>query len=329
MDIKNKENLLEYFKDKKITQIVHSDLDGIGSLLIGKYYIELIVSKFDYLITDHGFTLNDFDTDVDIIIYTDISPTKELYDEIKNKGIVQLIFDHHMTSYNNFFNLIDNFYWDINSCGTKIFFDELNKNKRTSRCISQFVELVNVFDTWQQQSLLWYDAKSLSNCMFEYKNYSSKDENNSHNIFINNQLYKFKNFKSFSFTTEEKHSIVNAEKKETKALLEAKKSLQKRVDNEGNTYIYFECMSKISLTASIIMKEYLDQDIKYYVCRSLYAFKKGMYSFSIRSPETSRINCATIAEKYKCGGHTKAAGIDFTNNKEFYFDVINGVKHLV
>jgi len=329
VDISNRSNLLEYFKNKKLLQITHTDLDGIGSLLIGKYYIEPVVSKFSYLITDHNFTSKDIDNNVDVIIYTDISPSKDVYEEIKNKGIVQMLFDHHMTSHDNFFNLIDNFYWDINRCGTKILFDELNADKRTGRCISQFVELVNIFDSWQQNSMLWHEAKSLSNCMFEYKNYSTKDENKSNDIFINNQLYKFNNFKSFSFTTEEKHSILNAEKKEAKALLEAKKSLQKRIDSEGNTYIYFECMSKISLTASIIMKEYLDQDIKYYVCRSLYAFRKGNLSFSIRSPENSRINCATIAEKYKCGGHIKAAGVDFTNNKEFYFDIVNGVKHLI
>ena len=122
---------------------------------------------------------------------------------------------------------------------------------------------------------------------------------------------------------------MKAEKKEAKALLEAKKSLKKRIDNQGNNYIYFECTSKLSLTASTIMKEYLDQDIKYYICRSLYAYNKGQLSLSLRAPEASKINCATIAESYGNGGHVKAAGLDFTSKSEFYYDIISGNKHLI
>ncbi len=327
--VQNREALLDYFKDKKITQIVHNDLDGIGSLLIGKYYIEPNASKFEYLISDYNFNYLDINKLNSIVLFTDISPSVELYDKIKQLGKEIHIYDHHMSAYNNFNNLIDNFYWYIDKCGAKVLFDELTKNKRTNRCISQFIELCQIYDLWQQQSLLWHKAKSLSNCMFEYANYSEKDENKKYNSFINNQLYKFENFKSFSFTIEEEHSILNAEKKERKALTEAKNSLQKRVDNEGNNYIYFECQSKLSLTASTLMKEYADQDIKYYICRSLYAFKKGQLSLSLRAPEESKINCSVIAEKYKNGGHTKAAGLDFTNNPKFYNDLIKGKVHLI
>ena len=329
--IKNHENLLEYFKGKRIYMIVHIDLDGIGCLLLAKYYIEPIALEFDYLISNYDFTFIDMKKieNCDIVLYTDISPSKELYDKIKALGKEQLILDHHMTAYSNFNGIVDNFYWTDQKCGTKILFDELMKNKRVNRCIYNIVELINVYDLWQTASALWQSAKSLSNCMFEYANYSTKDENKKFELFIENQMYKFNNFKTFSFTNEEKQAILNAEKKERKALESAKKSLQKRIDGEGNKYIFFECMTKLSYVASALMKEYADQDIQYYICRSLYAYNRGDLGLSIRSSDGSKIDCSKIAEKFGGGGHTQASGIDFKTDQILYHQIVSGKKHLL
>ena len=75
-------NLLEYFKDKKIYFFGDNDLDGISSRVIAQYYIQPIVKEL-FITCDNDRQMTNFNMKYaeqsDIIIFTDIAPTKELF----------------------------------------------------------------------------------------------------------------------------------------------------------------------------------------------------------------------------------------------------------
>lgn len=334
--VHNQQNVLEYFKGKSIYLITDSDLDGVSAHILGRYYLQPIVKQFYFSITgDRSFALLDQSKldNSDIVIFVDTSPDKDLYDKIQNQNKQVFIFDHHLSSFTLYNNLIDNFYWTIEKCGSEIFFDELTRFIRPKRIVTQYIELVRTYDLWKEGSLLWKDALGLHNCLFESVNWFSKNlnEDNKFENFIFSQLYKFTNFKEFKFTTGELGQIANAELKIRTATEQARKTLQVRKDYSNNTYLYFECNSKISLVANKILNEYADTDVKYCVCRSMYAFnKEKQKAISIRSLNADIFDCSYVAELHGGGGHSCASGINFTEkNPELYDALVKGSSHLI
>ena len=335
--MRNEDNLLEYLKDKKIFIISDSDLDGISANIIARYYLQPIVQNFNFNITsDRNFaTINyDYINQNDIIIFIDTSPNFEFYNILKNdykKDII--IIDHHKTSFDIYNEKIDNFYWDLNQCGSELFYNLLTKHIRSKRIISQYISLVSTYDLWKDDSLLWKDAKNLNSILYEYVNWKDKNrnDNNQFDTFIFNQLYKFNNYKHFFITKDEQSKAENAARKEKENLSQARRSLKIRKDSQNNLYLYFECDSKLSYIASTLLKEYEEKNIKYCIGRSLYAFnQKKELHLSIRSLDEKKFDCEYAAKLYQGGGHTRAAAINFTNkNEKNYFDLISGKKHLI
>ena len=87
-------NLIEQFKDKNVLLESHCDLDGIGSIILYKYFIESytkssMIYSSDYpdmeIFDENKYKFND------IIIFTDIAPSVELYNQLKklNKEKIQ------------------------------------------------------------------------------------------------------------------------------------------------------------------------------------------------------------------------------------------------
>ena len=334
--VQNHENLLECLKDKKIYFISDSDLDGTSAHIIGHYYIKPIVSNWNYHITgDRQFAyLNwDYVKQNDIIIFVDTSPDKILYDKLVLIKKEVIIIDHHQSSYNLYNNVIDNFYWKIDECGAELLYNILTKEKRTKRVINQYIQLCSTYDLWKQDSLLWKDAKKLNSILYESVNWSDKNiqEDYKYDLFIDTQIYKFENFKSYSFTFDDLQKVTNAERKERLALEQARKTLQVRIDGKGNKYLFFACNSKISLVASTLLKEYESSGVIYCICQSLYAYnKEHKKSISIRSLDAQLFDCECVASLYKGGGHKCSSGIDFTSRDDNFYDkLILGKVHLI
>ena len=324
-------NLLEHFKDKKIFQWSHNDLDGVGAIIVGKYFVGPISSKFEQFSADRDdieacdhTTLSEYD----IILFTDITPTKELYNNLIEQGQEVLVFDHHISAYTDLMNTIpeEKYIYAIDRCGTQIFFDSLNEGRRTSKCIYQFVELVNTYDLWQENSALWNEGKALHNILWGSVNWGATDNMTKYNKFIENQLDKFYKGKIFYFTQYEDRLIKSALNKEKENLAFAKKNIEFRTDGEGNNYAYFECTSKLSIIANMILKEYNQLD--YVVCHSTFKDRSGVLepSVSLRSPGT--MDVSLIAQIYECGGHKQASGISFKDH-EFFLKFRKGEVHLI
>lgn len=320
-------NLLEYFKDKRIYHLSDSDLDGISSRIIAEYYINPISTYFVDNSVDRE--MGEFDLDIaieaDIIIFTDITPTVELYEHLKMLDKEIFIFDHHITG-KELLGDVSNYYYDITKSATKIFYEELLKNKRERRVIHQFVELVNIYDMWKTKSMLWNQAKDLHNVMYGYVDWSTA-KTTSDSIkyikFITSQLSKFDISKIFYLNQYEKVLAVKAKKKELKSYKEAKKSLKFHIDGEGNNYCYFECGSKLSFVSHRILEE-LNGKVKYAISRSTY--DRNKIRVSLRSK--NKFDVSRIAEKWGGGGHIEASAIEF-KDREVFKQLIKGKIHLV
>jgi oligoribonuclease NrnB/cAMP/cGMP phosphodiesterase (DHH superfamily) len=117
---------LNKFKDKNICIISHQDLDGVGAILVYKYYIEPIAKSSLIMSCDYEEIQSlDFEKllNRDIILFTDITPTKELYEFLINENKEVYVYDHHQSAYNELLNVIkeEDYFYSTEKCGTKIF----------------------------------------------------------------------------------------------------------------------------------------------------------------------------------------------------------------
>lgn len=306
---------LEKFKNKDVYIITDADLDGVGSHIIARLYVEPIVKSFSYTITGDR-AMKDFVDEkaskAEVICFVDIAPTLELFCKLKEQGKEILIFDHHLTSYKDLIDVVDeNYYFTEEKCGCKIFFDELSKGRRTAKAVFQFTSLVDTYDRWQQMSILWKDAKKLQNILYEYVNWFDKSltDDNKYNVFIEKQIEKFNKEKNFYFTQYEEGLARNAEEKRKKNLLEARSNLSIRKDDSGNCYGYFECNSKLSDIGNMILNEY--EDLNYIIGHATFLekFKKEVNGkISLRSK--GDFDVSVIAQKYGGGGHGSSSGVE-------------------
>lgn len=320
-------NLLQNWENQDIYFVSDSDLDGVGARIIGHYYIEPICRNFIFLNTSER-DMSEFNISIseksNVIIFVDITPTLDLYKKLIQKNKSVYIFDHHKTG-REIIGERENYFFDLNRCGSEILFEEITRNRRKKRIIVQLIELISTYDLWKNNSILWKDAKSLNSVLYSY---SSKRNNRvisdtiRHKEFVDMQLKKLNSSKHFFFTQFEKRNILLAEKRERQIYKETKKKMQFRVDNQNNNYIYIEVPSKLSLIASRILNEYGDK-IQYVA--GFCTYDRSSTKVSLRSREN--FNVAQIAEKYNGGGHEQSAGVKL--EKDFFEKFRNGTENLI
>jgi len=318
-------DLLNYFKDKKVVHVSDSDLDGISSRMIAEYYIKPICKQYTPFNTSDRQLL-DFDLEqankCDVVIFTDISPPDiEFYEKIKSRVF---IFDHHISS-REILGKLDNYYFDVTKCGTKIFFDKLLKGKRRKKSMQQYVDLVNIADLFHTESQDWKKARGLHNLMYSglYVNWRLKDtetDTERYNKFILFQLMKIDKFENFYFKNLELLEIKKAEDKEKEAYKQAKKNIDFRADGEGNKYFYFECTSKISWVAYLLLKDYPDYD--YCICHSTWGDNTKL---SLRS--NGKYSVDVLAKLHGGGGHKEASAVEL--KPELFEEFRKGWVHLI
>lgn len=144
-------------KIQKIVQISHNDLDGMGAVVVGKYYFgDKIV--IHYNASYNGVNklawkvLLDKQEPIDALLITDISVNDaKLIEYIREDSRPVFLFDHHETA-----KLLNEFPWaqvsETSTCGTKLFYqycvEAFPINFTNSGDLQSFVELVNAYDTW-------------------------------------------------------------------------------------------------------------------------------------------------------------------------------------
>jgi oligoribonuclease NrnB/cAMP/cGMP phosphodiesterase (DHH superfamily) len=311
-----------------VVHITDSDLDGISCTILAHHYIEPLCKKFTPICTgerDMSEVPEDvFESDIDIVLFTDIAPTLELVKTLQEHSKKIIIVDHHETSKNILDELnIPNYYYSEDSCGAMLLYDLIIGDSRRKRVVDRFIHLVNVYDTWKDTHDDWENAKDLHYLKNASTDWfcSMGDSDYFKNIFfIEKTLDKFGNKEKFFFTYDELKKIKKERLGEKKSYIHAKKKLERRVDSRGNTYIYIECPNKVSIVGNILLKEY---DVDYALCRSTYKDAVELMSFSLRSAKG--MNIREIAELYGGGGHESASGFK-AKDKQEYEDLISGSK---
>jgi len=310
---------VDYFKEfenKSILHISDSDLDGVSSRIVGEWYLKPYSKIYTPLNTgERQFTDFDFSLaeQYDIIIFTDIAPPSIEFIEKLGKEKV-FIFDHHQTS-RDVLGDLDRYVFSLDMCGAKLFYTELLKGRsRRKAIIDRYIELTNIYDMWKIESDDWNSAKYLNYILYGYVNWNFahiQKDTEKYEKFINIQLSKFVQYDNFFFTNYEKRLIEKALQREEQAYLNSKKKLQFRIDNEGNTYAYTECSTKVSITASKLLNE-LNDKIVYIAI--LNTFDKNDLKVSLRS--LGNFDTTYITEKWSGGGHKNASAFKFQNNED-------------
>jgi oligoribonuclease NrnB/cAMP/cGMP phosphodiesterase (DHH superfamily) len=291
--------------------ISHSDLDGCVARVLANYlkcndfYDFSKFYHFDYKNEQVIYDTVVGDTSIKEIIFTDFSPSVELYKYCEKNRIRVQIFDHHATAFYKFCDgdgnlLIKNFVYDNNRCGSKIFYEDFfQKYVESSEYLDYFINLVNVYDLWKEDDLLWEEANNLQRVFTGMIDYRAVDK---YYKFVNMQLQKMRVSKTFEFLPYEKGLIEYAINKENAILETARSLVEYRNDSSGIPYLYVQLTSKISFVAHNLLKD--NPEYKYIVIRNLYT---GGTEHSIRSK--NEFDVKSIAEKWMGGGHLNASGV--------------------
>lgn len=139
--------------------ITHTDLDGIGCYVVGKYLLknDIDVSFCNYNNVDKiALKTLDNQEKYDIIFITDISVSDEVAEKLDTISHKIILLDHHHTAEH-----LNKYSWckvkvedSINgeiekTCGTRLFYDFIMKDKPSiNKSLEEFVEMVRKYDTW-------------------------------------------------------------------------------------------------------------------------------------------------------------------------------------
>jgi len=316
--------------------VADSDCDGIMASILSEYFLRPISSKFIRYNTGDR-KLPDFNWDVakesDIVLFVDIAPySMEMIEKINEHSVCVLV-DHHESSFEILKEYYDsgNYFYATDKCASKIFFEELTNGIRVKKILKQMVDLANCYDLYQIDSIdpPWRNSKGFNNILYGGVNWARaqyQTDTEKYQFFVDNQLKKIENSNEFYFTAKEKEQALKAEEKERKNYQQAKKSLKIRIDGGGNKYAYFECSSKVSWTASLLLREY--PDIKYFACHGTFleTYKhEENGKISLRSQEG--FDVSKIAVKYSGGGHGAASGMEMP--LEDFYRFRKGEIHLI
>lgn len=284
----------------------HSDLDGIGAIIVGKLYKDKIGID-SFLSMDYGFeekeeTLSEL-LMYDRIIITDLSPSEGFFSTLIEHGKEVIAFDHHETS--AYMSKHEGCVYDKTRCGTRIFWEDYvkpNFARRYPDILADFVRLVDTYDCWREDSPLWEEAVSLNSVIYAMRDYSIRnDELRSQNAFIEFTIKKItlSGMDEWYWTSREQLLIETGKRKENEQYENALSKMQVRIDNKDRTFGLIMIPSKISLVCSRILRENPAMD--YIVCINCYGGVTGKLSF--RTKERFNLNEIGIAH-----GHPSSAG---------------------
>jgi oligoribonuclease NrnB/cAMP/cGMP phosphodiesterase (DHH superfamily) len=299
--------------------VSYVDLDGIGPILMEILYRKHL--EFDRVINlDYGW-----EEDLEMVgelskykevVFADMSCSLMQYDWWKVTEMIVRVFDHHETAK----PLIGrpDCVIDMERCGTKIFWDEYVRPRigRYRPIVDDFVDLVNTYDLWQIESLLWEKALDLNRVMYKYACWNADQFYNKHDRFITSLLRKLENDKEFTFTPTELRYIEESKAKEEDAFKRAKNTLKIRHDHWGQKFGVFLAWGKISITASRLLYE-SNENFDYVVAVQDYRDELG--KLSIRSRRGGDFYCTDLGA---FNGHVEASGCTITPEQArmFYED---------
>lgn len=245
--------------------ITHIDLDGISPLVLNEIFNQrfddTVLLNYSDINTKEGlFILNDYPfpfSTFDEVLVIDLGVDKNFFEWIHNTFKKYTIIDHHETS--AYLEGVENCHYDGTKSATKIYYDLLCKTKDTNEIIDSYVELVNTYDTWTEDSSVWDEAQDMNRLFWKMLTYYKKGLDK-YKFFIDFYVRKLTNpnARYFGFSEFERGKIDDAIEKEALEVLFAQKNMRKKVDEKGNKYIVYHGSAKISHVCNTILKENLE-----------------------------------------------------------------------
>jgi hypothetical protein len=173
-----------------------------------------------------------------------------------------------------------------------------------------FINAVSAYDLWLLDSPSRPLGEDLNRLYFGSLNYGKAGTYEMYRFFIESQVRKLLDpqIKEFGFDDWERNKIEYAKEKEHKEYLHACSNMQKKVDDQGNSYIIYHGSSKISHVCSELLKN--NPDIKYVLNFNTYTGtrrKRISGRISARSLEGFDVTTLKGIE-----GHKEAGGGSFS-----------------
>lgn len=301
----------------KLKLFTHNDLDGVANIILAKQLIKYgIYDELDYEICNYKdinekvLKYLETPTDNTDLIITDISVNEEVAEILDKKNIKKQLFDHHATALN-----LNKYSWckvetirkdsvsidnpdGFKISATNIFFNTivqpqliLKWNREQAFAITEFVFLVDEYDTWAWESNETIEAKRLNDLLY-IKGIEK---------FIENITEKIN--KGLELFDENDNTLLDRKQMLIDYYILKKEKEMITIDIE-NLKTGVVCAEEyISELASQILKRKEDLDI-------MIIINGNQISFRTRK---DNINVSKLAQKYGGGGHFKASGCTFTD----------------
>ena len=176
----------------------HTDLDGYGAQLVAAMAvpgpIEFYNSGYGKRIDQALDQIFSKIRSIDDLLITDLNLTEEqakLVDDMaKEKGFAIVLLDHHGSGKPS----AEKYPWyflDTSRCGTKITYDWfVSKGVELSE-LEYIVDLINIYDLWQEQDPLFTKAKALNQVLWDNKGQYPRILGTAENEFLFHLLLKF------------------------------------------------------------------------------------------------------------------------------------------
>lgn len=295
-----------------IKLITHTDLDGIGcAILAGMAFSE---RELDIIFADYNVIDEEVEKVIkehhnyEKIIITDISfDSYCLLKEIEKDTELQkklILLDHHQTAKH-----LEEYPWAIikilPESGTSLFFKYLVANNylKPTRALTEFVELVRQYDTWEWKEKGNIKAKELNMLLYIY----------GRDYFMETVKQNLANTLQYEFSDLDK-KLLEIEYKKIRHYVEAKEERMSIVDFAGYRTAVIFAEQYIGDLTEYILNKYEDIDILMVI--------QPDKAISLRTRRED-INLGEIAQYYGGGGHPKAAGITFEEEQiQMIYDYI-------
>lgn len=285
----------------------HIDGDGIGVYVLLKYYgldrefdsIEAV----DYIYEEESVDRADLYLYSEIVM-VDLSIPLDFYNELIAMGKKITIIDHHESSLE--LKGHPNIIHDISMCGTKLFYHYIQKEYGVTPVpiITDFVNLVDTYDLWKEDSELWNEAMNLSRVMYRMYFWGESTPLKQADLYVSRLIKKFRQFTTWVWTPQEQQFIRQALDREDREFKNFMDALQLRTDTKGRIFGVSMLGAKISIVAS----RYLHENPQVSYVLILNTFKGLNNHMSARSREVG----FSLTESFPfLSGHPHACAVNW------------------
>lgn len=307
-----------------------SDIDGIGSIILGKLAFgnidfELLPNPKPLELKFREYINNKKIYDYDKIFITDLALDNPSLDIVSKDDILKervKVFDHHeraielgLNKY-NFTFIEEEDSSGIKRCGTEIFYKYLVDNDYLKRneSLDKFVEFTRLEDTWDWKRKGIIEAHDLA-ILFNNIGINKYIE------LIINKLSK----EEFIFTKEEKELINNIKETDLNNIKNYLSKAEYFIDEDGNKFGITFSPYKYRNDLPEYVRNNNINNVKYFITVSLDKDKYGQKSY--RSVDKS-CDVNKIAMKYNGGGHPCSAGVSITKEQNMKIKSLSGKEAL-